>query len=422
MDCSVSRSTLSGSVSCPPNKSYTHRAVFLASMAGGGSVVEGALLSGDTLSTIEACRSMGAEVAVRGDRITVHKGVEPSGDVAIDAANSGTTIRMAAALASLYGHTATLTGDASLQERPMQPLLDALGVLGARCTSRSGRPPMTVSGPISGGAVSIRGNVSSQFVSALAMTAPMAPRGMDITIEGQMVSRPYLDMTLATMRRFGVSARTVIPYRSYEIRPARYEPARFTVPMDFSSLALLLSAAVLCGDGSFRVSGRMDGLPQGDEAFLDILELMRVAVSVGEDAVSVAPPERLGGGTFDLGNSPDLLPPLAILALKSEQPIIITGVEHARLKETDRISIISSELPKMGVRIDERPDGMTLHPPRRMRGAALDPRHDHRLFMAFCIAGMYAGDSAVSGAESAAVSYPAFVRDMAAAGGALSVA
>ena len=281
---------------------------------------------------------------------------------------------------------------------------------------------MTVSGPISGGAVSIRGNVSSQFVSALAMTAPMAPRGMDITIEGQMVSRPYLDMTLAAMRRFGVSARTVIPYRSYEIRPARYEPARFAVPMDFSSLALLLSAAVLCGDGSFRVRGGMDGLPQGDEAFLDILEMMRVAVSVGEDAVSVAPPERLGGGTFDLGNSPDLLPPLAILSLKSEQPIVITGVGHARLKETDRISIIASELPKMGVRIDERPDGMILHPPRRVRGAELDPRNDHRLFMAFCIAGMYAGDSTVYGAESAAVSYPAFVRDMVAAGGGLSVA
>lgn len=422
MNCSVSRSVLSGSVYCPPNKSYTHRAVFLASLAGGGSVVEGALLSGDTLATVEACRSMGAEISVQDGMVTIHRGVEPVGNMTIDAANSGTTIRMAAALTSLYGYTATLTGDGSLRKRPMQPLLDALEGLGARCTSENGCPPMTVSGPISGDSVSVRGEISSQFVSALAMAAPLAPRGLSITIKGQMVSRPYLDMTLAAMRRFGVSARTIIPYRNYEIRPAAYAPSKFVVPMDFSSLALLLAAGVLCGDGSYAVRGRMDGLPQGDEAFLDILEMMRVAVQVGGDTVSVVSPERLGGGTFDLGNSPDLLPPLAILALKSERPITVTGVGHARLKETDRISIISSELAKMGVRIDERPDGMTLHPPGRVRGAILDPAHDHRLFMAFCIAGMYTGETTVLGAESAAVSYPGFIQDMVSAGGSLSVA
>ena len=422
MNCSVSRSVLSGSVHCPPNKSYTHRAVFLASLAGDGSVVEGALLSGDTLATVEACRSMGAEISIQGGTIRVHRGVKPVGDVTIDAANSGTTIRIAAALASLYGYTATLTGDASLQKRPMQPLLDALEGLGVRCTSKSGCPPVAISGPMSGDSVSVRGEISSQFVSALAMAAPLAPRGLNITIQGQMVSRPYLDMTLAAMRRFGVSARTIIPYRNYEIHPAAYTPSEFTVPMDFSSLALLLAAGALCGGDSYAVHGRMDGLPQGDEAFLDILEMLRVTVKVGDDTVSVASPERLGGGTFDLGNSPDLLPPLAILALKSKQPITVTGVGHARLKETDRISIISTELAKMGVRIDERHDGMTLHPPDHIHGAILDPVHDHRLFMAFCIAGMYAGETTVLGAESAAVSYPGFIRDMVSAGGSLSVA
>lgn len=383
-------------------------------------MVSGALLSGDTLATIDACKRMGADISIRGDCITVHSGVNPSADIHIDAANSGTTIRMAAALASLYGYTTTLTGDSSLKTRPMQPLLDALEGMGAKCASCDGRPPMTVTGPLTSGSVSIRGDVSSQFVSALAMIAPRTLTGLTISIQGQMVSRPYLDMTLAVMRNFGVSARTLIPYRRYEIRPARYKPSEFVVPMDFSSLALLLSASVLCGD-DFKVRGRMDGLPQGDEVFLDILEMMHADVSVGADTVSVTSTERLSGGTFDLGNSPDLLPPLAILALKSEQPIVITGVEHARIKETDRISIISSELSKMGICIDERPDGMTLHPPHQLRGARLDPQDDHRLFMAFCIAAMYVGDSTILGAESAAVSYPEFVRDMRSVGGILSL-
>ena len=421
MNCSVCKSVLSGDIYCPPNKSYTHRAIFLASMAGRGSSIEGALLSGDTLSTINACRTMGASLSVQDGDVIVHSEMSSYNDIDIDAANSGTTLRIATAIASLFDHTTTLTGDESLQKRPMQPLLDALGSLGVTCSSNNGCPPVTVSGPIFGDSVSIQGNVSSQFVSALAMAAPLAPRGMRITIQGQMVSRPYLDMTIAAMRHFGISVRTSIPYRIYEIRPAPYAPARFVVPMDFSSMALLLSAAILCGDRSLVVRGRMDGLPQGDEVFLDILEMMRVDVVSEDDALYISSPDRLGGGVFDLGNSPDLLPPLAILALKSEQPITITGVGHARLKETDRISIISAQLSKRGIRIEERADGMILHPTHKIRGAFLDPHHDHRLFMAFCIAGMYAGDTIVSGAESAAVSYPDFIRVMKSAGAILHI-
>ena len=420
MNCRASKSSLSGMVACPSNKSYTHRAVFLASLAGEGSVVEGALLSRDTEATVDACRTLGAALDVAGSTISVKRGTAASGDMLIDAANSGTTIRIAAALAGLYPATATLTGDESLQKRPMQPLLDALKSMGARCTSTDGHPPISVSGRMGGGHVSVRGNVSSQFVSALLIAAPMTPGGMDITIEGNLVSKPYLDITVAAMRRFGATIHTVLPYRSYVIPPQSYRPARFAVPMDFSSLALILSAAVLCGDG-LVVSGRMDELPQGDEAFLDILDLMGVRVSVGEETISMSSPDLLGGGSFDLGNSPDLLPPLAVLSLKSAGDVTIHNVGHARLKETDRISIISRELSKMGVRVEELPDGMVLRPSRNLRGAHLDSGHDHRLFMAFCIAGMYVGGCTVSGAESAGVSYPDFVRDMVAAGGRLSL-
>lgn len=416
MNCRVSKSRLSGVVPCPPNKSYTHRAIFLASLAGEGSAVDGALLSQDTRATIGACRALGASLDVCGRTITVDRGVGAGGDARIDAANSGTTIRIAAALSALFPGTATLVGDSSLQKRPMGPLLDALESLGASCSSDGGRPPLRITGGIDGGPVSIRGNVSSQFVSALMMSAPMMPKGMDITVLGDLVSKPYLDITIAAMRRFGVTVQTVLPYRRYVAAPQAYRPSRFAVPMDFSSLALLLSAAVLCGDG-LAVSGRMDELPQGDEAFLDILEVMGVRVEVAEDTVSVSAPDVLNGGSFDLGNSPDLLPPLAILSLKSGSAIDITNVGHARLKETDRIAAVSRELAKLGIGVQERSDGVLLIPPERARGARLDSGCDHRLFMAFCIAGMYVGDCTVSGAESAAVSYPDFVRDMTGAGG-----
>lgn len=411
MNCSVSKSILCGSITCPPNKSYTHRAIFLASLAGKDSRVTNVLVSGDTMATVQACRAMGASLDIQNDDLTVHDAICPSGDVSIDAANSGTTIRLASAISAVYPCTARLYGDESLQKRPMQPLLDSLEMAGAKCSSTDGCAPLSVSGPMSGGAVSVQGNLSSQFVSALMMAAPLTSRGLDVTIQGEMVSKPYLDMSLATMRHFGVGVRTILPYKRYEIQPQMYRPASFTIPMDYSSMALLLSAAVLCGN-DLEILGYMDDLPQGDEVFIDILDMLGVDVYTGNDSTRISNDDKLNGGVFNLGNSPDLLPPLAILALKTSKPITITDTSHARLKETDRISIISSELTKLGVKVKENPDGMVLYPSDSLHGATLNSHDDHRLFMAFCIAAMYVGDCTVTGAESAAVSYPNFVNDL----------
>lgn len=415
MNCRVSKSALSGSIACPSNKSYTHRAIFLASLAGPKSRLSSILLSEDTKATLAACRAMGATLDVKGFEVAVRDGINPPGEVEMDAANSGTTMRIAAAIAGAYPCTGALYGDDSLQKRPMQPLLDAMGMAGARCASVDGHAPLTIRGPMDGGSVSVRGGISSQFVSALMVAAPLTRKGMDITVSGQMVSRPYLDMSLAAMRRFGVGVRTILPYRHYVVQPQQYRPASLSIPVDYSSMALLLSAAVLCGR-DLEITGRMDDLPQGDEVFLDILEMLGVPVRAGEDTTSVPADCGVRGGTFDLGNSPDLLPPLAVLALKASAPITITNTGHARLKETDRIAIVASQLSKLGIRIKENPDGMVLYPPESLHGAALDSHDDHRLFMAFCIAGMYVGDCTVSGAQSAAVSYPDFISDMVAAG------
>lgn len=412
MKCKVEKSKISGEIVCPPNKSYTHRAIFLASLAGNRSKVGNVLLSADTIATIEACKKFGAEIETENSSIIVKNPIKFDKIVPeINTENSGTTIRIASGIAGLFTEGITLTGDESLQKRPMQPLLDALSSIGAQCQSADGKPPIKIKGKISGGDVAITGNFSSQFISALLISAPLTEKGINLSIKDNLVSKPYLDATIATMRKFGVSVQTLIPYKRYSISPQVYKTASFTVPIDFSSLALLLSAAVLNGDETV-IKGTIGNLPQGDEMFIDILEQLGVTVSIGENEIKIKSPEKLKGGRFDLSNSPDLLPPLAILALNSESPIEIVNVKHARLKETDRIAITSRELTKLGIQVQEKEDGLILESSGKLNGAELNSENDHRLFMAFCIAGMYVGDCVVTDPESVQVSYPNFIEEM----------
>ena len=411
MICRAEKSRISGSAACPANKSYTHRAIFLASLAG-HSRVENALLSADTLATVDACRRFGATMEIDGSTISVKDPINPDAAVPeINAENSGTTIRLASGIAGLYGSEIVLTGDQSLRTRPMQPLLDALSQIGARTVSDGGRPPIRITGRISGGDVSIAGDVSSQFVSSLLICAPLTKNGIGLSIRGDLVSKPYLDATLAAMRVFGASVQTLIPYRRYRIEPQGYRRSVFEVPIDSSSLALLLSAAVLNGDG-VTINGDIGTMPQGDEVFIDILEQMGAAVRTYDGQISVGPSGILSGGRFDLSNSPDLLPPLAVLALNTADPIEIVNVRHARLKETDRIAIIARELKKTGLDVQERDDGLILHRTGSLHGARLISERDHRLFMAFCIAGIFVGGCTVTDPDSVGVSYPDFVDEM----------
>ncbi|MBT8242999.1 MAG: 3-phosphoshikimate 1-carboxyvinyltransferase [Nitrosopumilus sp.] len=412
MKSKIEKSKISGQIVCPPNKSYTHRAIFLASLAGKNSVVENVLFSADTKATIEACKKFGADIEVKDSSIIVKNSIKLGTNVPeINTENSGTTIRIASGIASLFSEEITLTGDSSLQKRPMQPLLDALSSIGAQCTSTNGNPPIKIKGKITGGEVKIPGNFSSQFISALLICGPLTENGINLTIEGNLVSKPYLDATIATMRKFGVIVQTLIPYKRYNISPQIYKETTFTVPIDFSSLALLLSATVLNGE-DVTIKGNIGNLPQGDEVFIDILEQLGVNISIDDEQIKIKSPEKLKGGKFDLSNSPDLLPPLAILSLKSSAPIEIVNVKHARLKETDRIAIISRELVKLGIKVQENDDGMILETSDKISGADLISEDDHRLFMAFCIAGMYVGNCTVTDPESVKVSYPNFVEEM----------
>ena len=421
MNCKIEKSKISGNIICPPNKSYTHRAVFLASLVGKDSKIENVLLSADTKATIDACKKFGAEILQDNTTISVKNPIGSGKFVPeINTENSGTTIRIASAIASLFPNETILTGDSSLQKRPMQPLLDALESIGAKCSSNNGKPPVKISGKVTGGNVTIQGTMSSQFISALMIIAPLTEKGIELAIDGNLVSKPYLDATIASMRKFGVSVQTLVPYKRYNIMPQTYKPTSFTVPIDFSSLALLLAQSVLNGD-NLVIQGNLRELPQGDEVFIDMLEQLGITVTINDDSITTNVPEKLNGGTFDLSNSPDLLPPLSILALKTTNPIEIVNVKHARLKETDRIAILARELQKIGIKVTENDDGLKLESPEEVIGATLNSENDHRLFMAFTIAGMYVGNCIVTDSESVSVSYPGFIEEMNKLGSKISI-
>ena len=412
MNCKVEKSKIKGIIDCPSNKSYTHRGIFLASLAGNNSKVENVLLSADTKATIEACKKFGAIIEVNNSSIIVKESIKIDIKVPeINTENSGTTIRIAIGIASLFSEEIVLTGDDSIQKRPMQPLLDALSSIGAKCSSINGNPPVKIKGSIVGGDVRIPGNLSSQFITSLLISAPLTKNGINLTIEGDLVSKPYLDATVTTMREFGVSVQTLIPYKKYTILPQIYKNTTFNVPIDFSSLALILAFTVLNGE-DVTIKGSIGNLPQGDEAFIDFLKQLGVSITINENKIKIKSPEKLDGGIFDLRNSPDLLPPLAILSLISSKPIEIVNVKHARLKETDRIAILARELPKIGIKVQEKEDGLILESSGSLTGAKLDSENDHRLFMAFCIAGTYIGNCIVTDPKSVEVSYPNFIQEM----------
>ena len=412
MNCKIEKSTLNGQIICPSNKSYTHRAIFLAALSDGKSIVKKILRSNDTIATINACRGFGVEVEELENNVTINNTINQSVQSSIiNAENSGTTIRIAIAIAALSGGNTTLTGDESLRKRPMQPILDALQTMGVKTESDDGKPPIHVNGKIQGKEISIKGDISSQFISALLIIAPRLPEGLIINVEGDLVSKPYVDLTIAIMKKFGVEVKIEEKYKKYVVVHQIYKSTTFSIPSDFSNLALLLSANVLLGDG-LNIEISLEDMPQGDEAIVDILEKLGVNVTLEEDIITTKSPISLNGGRFDLSDTPDLLPAIAILALKSEKPIEIFNVKHARYKETDRIAVISRELKKIGLDVEEKDDGMILRKPLELHPAELNSENDHRLFMAFSIAGMFVGECTVSDPDAVKVSYPEFISDL----------
>jgi 3-phosphoshikimate 1-carboxyvinyltransferase len=411
-----SRGQLSGAVRLPPSKSYTHRAVLMASLADGESKISNALFSRDTKATMAACKAMGATLEQSDSTLRVTGGRPMTPDDVVNVENSGTTLRfMTSTLAAAPDGYVVLTGDSSIRKRPMQPLLDTLKELGVEAwsTRKNGCAPVVVkAGGIRGGRATIRGDVSSQFVSSLLISAPMAMNDTSIAV-ADAVSRPYIEATLTLSRLFGVKIERE-DYTRFDVNAGQaYVHSDFTVPADFSSASFIVAAVGLVG-GRVVLQDLNPALPQGDAAILKIAGGMGVKVQEGSDSVTVeSDGSKLKGGTFNLGDTPDLLPVVAALALNCDSPVEVVGTAHARFKETDRIAILATELSKLGVKVEERQDGMKIFPGGVTKRALLDAHDDHRMFMAFTLASMLIPDGIpVVGAESLDVSYPAFLEDI----------
>lgn len=418
----VRKSILGGLIDCPPSKSYTHRAIVVSSLAEGKSLITNPLRSRDTNATLLACKMLGVDINDRPNQIMIsgRKGFEPPNDI-INVENSGTTLRFLTPMSALVkkGYT-VITGDKSIRRRPMNPMIQALGKVGVECysTRLNGFAPILVKGGgIRGGTTTLSGAISSQFLSGLLISGIYAKSDLEIEIEGRQVSRPYIDSTIAIMKEFGISIKSS-EYSFFSVKEGRYKSTSFNVPGDFSAAALLLSAGAMLAD-ELIVSGLDFSLPQGDSRIVEFLERLgaRIRKDVGRGRVSISRCESFEGGEFDLSDTPDLLPAISILSLKSRKPIKVIGISHARFKETDRPGIIASELSKLGLEIKMKNDELLLNKPGELKRACLDAHDDHRLFMSFVIAAMLTDGSVIRGADSVDVSYPKFLVELKKIGG-----
>jgi len=406
----VQRSHLSGEVFAPPSKSYTHRAILITSLGPGGSIKR-PLLSADTRATISASQAFGAEIDI--DEDVKIKGVADrprTPEDVIDVLNSGTTLRFCSAVAALT-EGAVLTGDASIRSRPNGPLLSSLSDLGAQAFSirNNGKAPLVVRGRMKGGTARLDGSVSSQFLSALLISAPLAEEETRIVIQGELKSRPYAEMTLDMLAEAGIR---IEPGEQEFLVPGNqsFGLKGYTIPGDFSSASYPMAAAAVTGS-EVTVKGVLPSR-QGDSAIIDILRRMGAEVSWDREKGDL----RVRGGELqavdvDAGRTPDLVPTIAVLGALARGKTTVFNAEHVRHKETDRLHAMAVELSRMGADIKERPDGLEITG-GKLHGTKVHGHHDHRIVMALAVAGLVAGDTEIDTAESVDVSYPGFFAQM----------
>lgn len=417
MRVSIDKSSIKGEVFAPSSKSYTHRAITLAALSK-ESVVRRPLISADTLATVRASEMFGASIERKEDRIIIHgvNGKPNVPDDVINAANSGTTLRFMTAIAALTDGITVLTGDASLRTRPNGPLLEVLNKLGVKACSTRGneRAPIVVKGGLKGQEVSIDGSISSQFISALLITCPLAESSTVLSIKGQLKSRPYIDVTLEMLELAGVSIQTDESKGTRFIIPGKqkYDFKDYTVPGDFSSASYLLAAAAMIEGSEVTVKSLFPSR-QGDKVIIETLRQMGADIIWDKEAgnVTIRGGRQLKAITFDAGATPDLVPTVAVLAAVAEGTSRIENAEHVRYKETDRLRALATELPKLGVNLKEERDSLTITG-GKLQGAQVHGWDDHRIVMALTLAGMVAGDTTIDTAESVSISYPGFFKDM----------
>jgi len=404
-----------GTINLPGSKSLSNRALLLAALSEGTTKITNLLESDDTRYMLSALKQLGIPYALSGDN-TVCTITGSGGAISCEEpqelflGNAGTAMRPLCAALCLGKGSYLLTGEPRMKERPIGHLVDALRQAGAKITYKEteGYPPIVIEADgLKGGNVEIDGAISSQFLTALLMAAPLAKEDMHITIAGELVSKPYIDITLDIMKRFGV----VVNHDNYEqfyIKGGQNYRAvdSFMVEGDASSASYFLAAAAIKG-GTVKVTGIGKKSIQGDVAFVEVLEKMGAKVEWGDDFVAVSKGE-LHGVDMDFNHIPDAAMTIATTALFAKGKTTLRNIYNWRVKETDRLYAMATELRKVGAKVEEGEDYLTITPPKQLKHAAIDTYDDHRMAMCFSLLALDPVSVTINEPECTAKTFPAY--------------
>mgnify|MGYP001120548919 CR=1 FL=1 len=407
------RQPINAVVQVPGSKSLTNRALLLAALAKGRSHLTGALFSDDSHWFVDGLRRLGIAVETNATTAEVIVdgvgGAPPAQQADLWVELAGTAARFLMAYACLGHGRYTIDGTPRMRQRPMRDLIVTLNALGANCKGQGigANLPITIEGRgLRGGSAGIAGNVSSQFLSALLMVAPYAEQDVELTLTTKLAAGPFVDITVAMMHHFGVEVERD-GYERFLVRAGqRYRAQEYAIEPDASNASYFCAAAALTG-GRVQINGLSRNAIQGDIKFLDVLEQMGCTIESGPDWIAVRGGSTLRGIDLDMSTLPDMVITLAALAPFAEGTTRIRNVGLIRHHETDRLTAITNELRKLGVRVEEYEDGLTIYP-GVTQPAAITTYHDHRMAMGFALVGLRVPGIEITGAECVAKTFPDF--------------
>lgn len=405
---------VNATVTAPPSKSYSVRALLLSAMAEGTTTVTNCLDADDTRYALEALRTLGFDISGSFQR-ELYIGPRRSmsaNEVPIFVGNAGTAMRFFTGWLAFTPGRFLLQGEERMHQRPIGDLVAVLQQLDAEVeyVENEGYPPLRIRGKKMRGGfdVTISAETSSQFVSALMLGGATLKDGITLRIS-QLASGPYIDITSDILQTFG--ANVTRDGNVINVRSGRLERAEYRVEGDYSSASYWFAAAAATR-GTMRVRGLSVPTAQGDAGFLDILSAMGCTIAVAEDEIAVTGPETLQGGTFDCNETPDVVPTLAAIAPLASSPVEIVNVANLRVKESDRLATVTSELRRLGATVEERPDSLLIQPGWSGEPATVETHNDHRIAMAFAIAGLARGNVTIAKEQVVTKSYPRFWRTL----------
>ena len=383
---------LNATVRVPGSKSLTNRALLIASLANGTTRLTNALFSDDSIYFARALQTLGFDVRL--DEANCEMSIAglggkiPAPEAELFIGNAGTAARFLSAFLTLGNGKYILDGNVRMRERPIGDLADALTQLGAELETTNNCPPIEIKASgLRGGKTKIAGDISSQFLSALLMVAPYAQQPIAIEVITELNSKPYVDMTLAIMKDFGIEIERDT-YSQFVIHPAFYSPlSTYAIESDASAASYFFAAPAICG-GIVRVENISRKSKQGDIAFLNVLQQMGCIITECNDFIEVNGVPSLRGIDIDMRDIPDAAQTLAVIAPFASSPTRIRDIASARLKETDRIHATCTELARLGVQVQEHVDGITIYPCVKFTPASVQTYNDHRMAMAFSLMGL----------------------------------